>query len=185
MADNLTDLIAKIDGRVIRLDFKSITLQTKSAQINEVKLNFRHRILQSVSDPNVAYILLLLGILGIIFEFSAPGIRFPAIVGLICILLAFYGLSTLPVNIVGVVLIFVAAGFFVLEAHSHSFGLLGLGGVLSLVFGSLFLTKSFSYRSSDRTYTANYISIPFSYLFCKPYSFFINFLNQFFIFPKL
>lgn len=144
-AENLTDLLAKIDGRRIRLGSKSITLRTKSARINEVKLDFRHRILQSVSDPNIAYILLLLGILGIIFEFSAPGIGFPAIVGLICLLLAFYGLSALPVNIAGVALVFLAVGFFVLEAHSHSFGLLGLGGIVSLAFGSLFLIKPFSY----------------------------------------
>jgi membrane-bound serine protease (ClpP class) len=144
-AENLTDLLTKIDGRVIRLGSKSIVLQTKSTVINEVKLDFRQRILQSVSDPNIAYILLLLGILGIIFEFSAPGIGFPAIVGLICLLLAFYGLSALPVNIAGVALVFIAVGFFVLEAHSHSFGLLGLGGVVSLAFGSLFLIKPFSY----------------------------------------
>ena len=144
-AENLTDLLTRIDGRVIRLGSKSIVLQTKSTVINEVKLDFRQRILQSVSDPNIAYILLLLGILGIIFEFSAPGIGFPAIVGLICLLLAFYGLSALPVNIAGVALVFVAVGFFVLEAHSHSFGLLGLGGVVSLAFGSLFLIKPFSY----------------------------------------
>ncbi|MCX5641885.1 MAG: nodulation protein NfeD [Candidatus Omnitrophica bacterium] len=144
-AENITDLLSKIDNRVIRLDSNSITLRTKSAQINEVKLNFRQQILQSVSDPNIAYILLLLGILGIIFEFSAPGIGFPAIVGLICLLLAFYGLSALPVNIAGVALVFIAVGFFVLEAHAHSFGLLGLGGIVSLAFGSLFLIKPFSY----------------------------------------
>jgi membrane-bound serine protease (ClpP class) len=151
-AENLTDLLTKIDGRVIRLGSKSISLQTKSPVINEVKLDFRQRVLQSVSDPNIAYILLLLGILGIIFELSAPGIGFPAIVGLICLLLAFYGLSALPVNIAGVALVFAAVGFFVLEAHSHSFGILGLGGVVSLAFGSLFLIKPFSYlKIASRT----------------------------------
>ena len=144
-AENLTDLLTRIDGRKIRLGSESIVLQTKTALINDVKLDFRQRILQSVSDPSIAYILLLLGILGIIYEFSSPGIGFPGIVGFICILLAFYGLSALPVNIAGVALIFVAVGFFVLEAHSPSFGLLGLGGIVSLIFGSLFLIKPFSY----------------------------------------
>ena len=144
-AENLADLLTRIDGRKIRLGSKSIVLQTKTAVINDVKLDFRQRILQSVADPNIAYILLLLGILGIIYEFSSPGLGFPGIVGFICILLAFYGLSALPVNIAGVALIFVAVGFFVLEAHSPSFGLLGLGGIVSLIFGSLFLIKPFSY----------------------------------------
>lgn len=163
-ADNLDDLLTKVDGRVIRLDSKLITLQTKSAQINEVKLNFRQRILQSVSDPNIAYILLLLGILGIIFEFSSPGIGFPGIVGLICIFLAFYGLSALPVNIAGVALIFLAVGFFILEAHSHSFGLLGLGGVVSLAFGSLFLIKPFSYLSISSRVSSLTVSFIFAAL---------------------
>jgi len=144
-AENLTDLLIRIDGRVVHLDSKSITLQTKSAVVNEIKPNLRHRILQTVSDPNIAYILLLLGILGIIYEFSSPGLGFPGIVGFICILLAFYGLSALPVNIAGVALVFVGVSFFVLEAHSPSFGLLGLGGIVSLIFGSLFLIKPFSY----------------------------------------
>ncbi|MFH1903608.1 MAG: NfeD family protein, partial [Candidatus Omnitrophota bacterium] len=144
-AENLTDLLAKIDNRVIRLGSKTIKLKIKSAPINEIKPNLRHRILQTVSDPNIAYILLLLGILGIIYEFSSPGLGFPGIVGFICILLAFYGLSALPVNIAGVALVFVGVGFFVLEAHSPSFGLLGLGGIVSLIFGSLFLIKPFSY----------------------------------------
>ncbi len=144
-AENLADLLAKIDGRTIKLGSQSVKLQTKSADINEVKLNLRHRVLQTVSDPNIAYILLLLGILGIIYEFSSPGLGFPGIVGFICILLAFYGLSALPVNIAGVALVFVGIGFFVLEAHSPSFGLLGLGGIVSLIFGSLFLIKPFSY----------------------------------------
>lgn len=159
-ADNLNDLLNKIDGKKIRLNSGMVMLRTKPAQINEVKLDFRHRILQSVSDPNIAYILLLLGILGIIFEFSAPGIGFPAVVGLICLLLAFYGLSALPVNITGVALVFVAVGFFILEAHSHSFGLLGLGGVISLLFGSLFLIKPFSYlkvASKAASFTASFI----------------------------
>lgn len=144
-AENLADLLAQIDGRAILLGSKSITLRTKSAGVNEVKLNLRHRVLQSVADPNIAYILLLLGILGIIYEFSSPGLGFPGVVGFICILLAFYGLSALPVNIAGVALVFVGVGFFILEAHSPSFGLLGLGGIVSLMFGSLFLIKPFSY----------------------------------------
>ncbi|PIP16262.1 MAG: serine protease [bacterium (Candidatus Ratteibacteria) CG23_combo_of_CG06-09_8_20_14_all_48_7] len=154
-AENLNDLLTKIDGKILRLPSGVITLKTKGVPVEEIIPNLRHRILQSVSDPNIAYLLLLFGILGIWAEFSTPGIGFPGIVGFICLLLAFYGLSALPVNIAGVALIFIAVGFFVLEAHTPMFGLLGLGGIVALLFGSLFLIRPYSYlRVSRISYVA-------------------------------
>jgi membrane-bound serine protease (ClpP class) len=99
------------------------------------------KLLNYISDPNIAYILLLLGIYGIIFEFYSPGIGFPGVVGGISLILAFYAMQTLPVNVAGLALIALAVALFVLEIYSPTHGILGLGAVVSLLLGSVMLIK--------------------------------------------
>jgi len=162
VAEDLTQLLFQIDGRKIVLDSRMVILNTKEAKVEEIPINFRQRILQVVSDPNIAYLLFLLGILGILAEFSTPGIGFPGIVGFISLLLAFYGLSALPVNIAGIALILVAIAFFILEAYTPTFGLLGMGGIVALVFGSLLLIRPFSYLKPPSRFSSLLVAFVFA-----------------------
>lgn len=157
LADSMDDLLEKLDGREVVLEAGTVVLQTENAVLLRMRPGFRNRLLQAISDPNIAYILLLLGVLGIMAEFSTPGLGFPGVVGTICLLLAFYALATLPVTIAGIALIFLAVAFFVMEAHTPSFGLLGLGGLLALFLASVFLLRPFSYLGFSRAsfYTAS------------------------------
>ncbi|MDC4225287.1 MAG: hypothetical protein MPW15_13885 [Candidatus Manganitrophus sp.] len=102
-------------------------------------ISLRLRILKAISDPNVAYILMLVGITGLIAELYSPGAIFPGVVGAISLILAFYSFQTLPINYAGLLLILLAVVLFVAEAFVPSFGLLGLGGITALLFGSLML----------------------------------------------
>ncbi len=135
VANNLNEIVYSLS--------KKIAIE-KSPSIHHVKMNFIERFLYTISHPQIAYILLILGIYGILAEFSTPGIGFPGVVGSISLILAFFGLNTLPVNTAGLLLIILSLILFILEVKIQSGGIIGIGGVISLILGSLILFKSSS-----------------------------------------
>lgn len=142
MADDLPDLLKKIDGRQISTSKGPKTIRTKGLPVVQLKENLRDRILRTISDPNLAYILMMLGMMGIFFELVHPGGIFPGVIGGISLILAFFALQTLPVNYAGVLLILLAVIFFIAEIKVISHGLLTIGGIVALVLGSLMLFKT-------------------------------------------
>ncbi len=142
VAKNLPELLAKIDGTVVELPAGSVTLQTKNAAIEQIDMSWNERLLDILSDPNIAYILLMLGLYGLLFELYNPGSILPGIVGVISLILAFYSLHTLPVNYAGLALIIFAILLFIAEIKVVSHGLLTVGGVISLLLGSVMLIRS-------------------------------------------
>ncbi|MFC1892603.1 nodulation protein NfeD [Chloroflexota bacterium] len=140
VATNLEALISELDGReVTMLDGSVVILNTAGVNVNEVNMTIVEDFLHAISDPNIAYILLSLAMLGILVEISNPGLIFPGVVGGICLLLAFYSLGTLPVNWAGVLLIVLAFGLFIAEVFTTTFGLFTAGGITALVLGALIL----------------------------------------------
>jgi len=142
IATNVKDLLEKIDGKEIEIDGTKKTLHTRGAEILEITMDWKHKILDTLSDPNIAYIFFMLGLYGLLFELYNPGSILPGVVGAICIILAFYSLHTLPVNYAGLALIVVGIILFILEIKITSYGLLTLGGVISLLLGSIMLIDS-------------------------------------------
>lgn len=143
IAVNVQDLLNKVDGKTILLfNGTQITLQTKTAKIEPLKMNFFQQFLHTISDPNIAYILLLLGFFGILFELFIPGAILPGVIGGINLILAYYAMHTLPINMAGLALILFALILFLLEIKVVSYGILAIGGVISLLIGSLMLIKS-------------------------------------------
>jgi membrane-bound serine protease (ClpP class) len=142
VANSRTELIDAIDGRVVEMPVGEMTLETKGAEVVEVEMDMRSRILKAISDPNIAYILMMVGLLGLYFELSNPGVIFPGVIGAVCLVLAFYSFQTLSVNYAGLILIILAVVFFIAEIKVTSFGLLTVAGIISLVLGSLMLFES-------------------------------------------
>ncbi|MGB9595015.1 MAG: NfeD family protein [Candidatus Poribacteria bacterium] len=142
IADDINDLLAKIDNKEVITEVGKKTLHTKNAKIRNIKMNLRERLLDKISDPNIAYILLIIGFYGIFFELSNPGAVFPGILGGISIILAFFALQTLPVNYAGILLILLALILFILEVKVTSYGALSIGGIIAMILGSLMLIDS-------------------------------------------
>lgn len=142
VAEDLSDLLVKVDGMEVEKDGNTFVIDSKAAVVVFNKMGLRHRILNALSDPNVAYILLMLGIYGVFFELSNPGAIFPGVVGGICIILGFYALQTLSVNYAGFLLIALAMILFILEMKVPSYGMLSVGGVIALFLGSIMLFHS-------------------------------------------
>src|SRR5688572_10928465 len=142
IAKNEKELLALINGKTIELISGSKTLHTASAVVKEHKMTVWEKILDIISDPNIAYILFLLGMYGLIFELYNPGSILPGIVGVIALILALYSMHTLPINYAGLALIIFAVILFLLEIKIVSHGLLAIGGVISLFLGSMMLIKS-------------------------------------------
>jgi len=136
IAEDLDDLLEKIDGRGV--GDKGV-LHTKGVGRVILTESFRDKILKTLSDPNIAYLLMMIGLAGLYFELSHPGAIFPGVVGAICLILAFFAFQTLPVNYAGMLLIGLAVILFVLEMKVTSYGLLSLGGIVALFLGSLML----------------------------------------------
>ena len=136
------DLLAKVDGRVIKFDGMRRTLLTKGIEPQSIKMSWRYRLLDIISNPTIAYILLMLGIYGIFFELSNPGAILPGVVGGIFLILAFFALQMLPINFAGLALILFALILFIAEVKVVSHGLLTVGGVVSLLLGSLMLIET-------------------------------------------
>jgi membrane-bound serine protease (ClpP class) len=140
IAPDLETLVKMLDGReVTLLNNQKVTLHTQGIPINEVPMKTIEKFLYTIADPNIAYILLSVAMLGIMAEIFNPGLIFPGIIGGICLLMAFYSLGMLPVNYAGVLFIILAFGLFIGEVLTTSFGLFTAGGVVSLVIGSLLL----------------------------------------------
>ena len=143
VANDVPDLLKKLDGRTItRFDGKSATLHTAGASIERVDRTWAQQILGAIAHPQIAYLLLTLGTLGLTIELWNPGAILPGVVGGICLLLAFFALQVLPVNYAGVLLILLGLVLLILEVKVTSFGLLAIGGILSLFFGSIMLIDS-------------------------------------------
>jgi membrane-bound serine protease (ClpP class) len=139
VAPDLDKLLAAIDQKEVNLVKGKKKILTKNAIINNKKMGTRQGVLTAISDPNVSYILLLIGLAGLYFELSTPGAILPGVIGGISLLLAFFGLSTLPVNYTGILLIIFGVILFIAEIKVMSHGMLTVGGVISLIMGSLLL----------------------------------------------
>jgi membrane-bound serine protease (ClpP class) len=142
IAGDENELIEKLDGLKIVLGGEETVLRTSGRPLREVRMTLRERLLLLLTNPNIAYVLLLLGIYGLFFELQNPGMIFPWVVGGICLILGFYSLHVLPVNYAGLALIILSAILFILEIYVTSQGLLTIGGIVALVFGSLILFES-------------------------------------------
>jgi len=142
VAPSVEALVDSLDGRVVKLSATdSVTLELAGAMIVTHEYNWRDKLLDRLSDPNIAYILFLAGLMGLYFELSNPGLIFPGVVGGISLILAFFAFQTLPINYAGVLLIIFAIILFIVEIKLPSFGLLTIGGVISMVLGSIMLFK--------------------------------------------
>ena len=140
VANDLPELLEAIDGTTIsNVDGADVTLETASATVVEVETDWRYEFLKVITDPNIAYLLLIIGINALLFEFYSPGLGAGGIVGVICLLLAAYALQMLPVSFAGLALLVVGFGLIVAEVFTPTYGVLGLGGVVAFLAGSLLL----------------------------------------------
>ena len=143
IAENLDDLLAKLDGRTAETSMGTVVLETRDLEIRSFEKTILEHFLEFISDPNVSFILLTVGGLGIVVEMFNPGLIAPGVVGVICLLLAFLALGNLPVNWAGVVFVLLAMVLTVLEVVVAGFGILGVGAVVSLIVGGLILFTQF------------------------------------------
>jgi membrane-bound serine protease (ClpP class) len=139
VAADVDELLKLLDGREIELKQGKVTLKTKDLVKTTYEPGFRDAVLRIISDPNIAYILMMIGLAGLYFELSHPGAIFPGVIGAISLILAFYSFQTLPVNYAGLLLIALAVIFFIAEIKIASYGILSLGGIVSLTLGSIML----------------------------------------------
>lgn len=140
IAQDVTDIIDFFDGKTIeRFDGEEQVLRLQREQVIELPMSARQKFLLTISNPNLAYILLMLGLLGLYFEFSNPGAILPGVLGGISLLLAIFSFQILPINYVGLILILLAIGLFILEIKVQSYGILSVGGIIAMVIGSIML----------------------------------------------
>lgn len=151
------DLLTQVDGKQIQLENGSKILHTKNATVETLEMGFFQKVLSRISDPNIAYIIMMLGFYGLLFELFSPGAIFPGIIGVICLILAFYSMSSMPVNYAGLALIIFGIILFLLEIKVISHGMLAIGGTLSVLLGSMIL-----FRSSP---VENFVSLSWSVIF--------------------
>lgn len=142
IARNPDSLLAAIDGQTVELASGNTTLHTRGQTIQQWEMSFTERLLDTLSDPNIAYVLMLLGIYGLLFELYNPGAVLPGVVGGISLILAFYSLHTLPINYAGLALIVFAIVLFVADLKVASHGILTVGGVIALILGSMMLIRT-------------------------------------------
>jgi membrane-bound serine protease (ClpP class) len=142
VATDLADLLAKIDGKRVGVSTGELTLQTRGLATETVAPDWRHRVLAVIANPSFALILMMIGIYGLLFEFSTPGFGVAGVAGAICLLLALFALQLLPINYAGLALLLLGIGLLVAEVFTPSFGILGVGGVIAFVAGGLLLFDS-------------------------------------------
>jgi membrane-bound serine protease (ClpP class) len=142
VADSVPDLLAKIDGRTVKTARGPVTLATRDALVKPIEVRFRDRFLALITDPNVAYILMMVGMLGIFFELQNPGVVLPGVIGGISLILAFFAFQSLPINWAGVLLILFGVALLIAEIKVVSHGVLTAGGVVAMVLGSFMLYEA-------------------------------------------
>lgn len=157
MANDEKDLLVKLDGKQVEINGVTKILNTKNATIEPLEMGFFQKVLSRLSDPNISYIIMMLGFYGLLFELFSPGAIFPGIVGVICLILAFYSMSSMPVNYAGLALIIFGIILYVLEIKVISHGMLAIGGTASVLLGSLVL-----FRTSPMQ---NFVSLSWSVIF--------------------
>lgn len=139
VASDLPTLLAALEGREVRLQTRTVTLALVDAEIVQVESDWLHELLEIITDPAIAYGLLIFGIYGLILEFYNPGMVFPSVIGVVCLLLGAYGLQMLPINYAGLALIVVGIAMMIIEVFTPTFGVLGFAGVAAFVLGSVIL----------------------------------------------
>ena len=154
IAKDIDDLLRQADGRKVDLDGRMTTLWVKGVNVVRHEMSLKQRVVNAIADPNIAYMLLMAGILGLYMEFSNPGVMFPGITGAICLVMALISLQLLSFNYAGLFLILLGIALLVGEAFMPSFGILGIGGVISLALGSFLL---FDTPNSDLTIDATIV----------------------------
>lgn len=143
MAEDIDDLLRKIDGKTVKMAHgKSLKLKTKGAVTETIEPDWRHDLLEVITHPNVAFILMTLGSYGLIYEFANPGALFPGILGAICLLLGLFAMNILPINYSGLALMFLGIALMAAEAFTTTFGILGLSGASAFAIGAIMLIKS-------------------------------------------
>jgi membrane-bound serine protease (ClpP class) len=142
VAESTDDLLKAADGRTVTISGEKIILSIADADVRDIPMGWRHRVLMALSDPNIAYILMMLGIYGLFFELANPGVILPGVLGGIFLILAFFSFQVLPINYAGLLLIILAVILFILEVKVVSYGMLSVGGVVSLFLGSIMLFES-------------------------------------------
>jgi len=142
VARDVADVLAQADGRTVTVGGSPITLRTTGLAIEQIRPDWRHQLLAAITNPNVALILMMIGVYGLIFEFMNPGALYPGVIGVISLLVALYALAVLPVNYAGLALILVGIGLMVAEAFAPSFGVLGIGGAAAFLLGGMILIDS-------------------------------------------
>ena len=142
VAGNENDLLAKLDGKQVQMNGLTEILHTKNATVEPLEMGFFQKVLSRMSDPNISYIIMMLGFYGLLFELFSPGAIFPGIIGVICLILAFYSMSSMPVNYAGLGLIIFGIILYLLEIKVISHGLLAIGGTISVLLGSMILFRT-------------------------------------------
>jgi membrane-bound serine protease (ClpP class) len=142
IADSVPELLEKLNGRTIDKEGSQLTFNTKGARVERIAHGWRFAVLDVIANPNIAYILMMIGGLGIMMEMYSPGLIFPGVVGGICLLLSLFALQVLPVSSVGIMLIILSVILFILELKVHSFGLLSASAIISLVLGSIMMFET-------------------------------------------
>jgi membrane-bound serine protease (ClpP class) len=164
VANDVATLLAHVEGREVdvasgRVRLSFVGAAGRAPRIVDVPMTLRQRVLSVISDPNIAYLLMMAGILGLYMEFSNPGAIFPGVAGVICLLLALLAAQVLPINSIGVLLLLVGFAFLVAESFVPSFGVLGFGGIIAITLGSLFLYTRDSSLFVDRSLVATTVIV--------------------------
>lgn len=139
VAPNLRSLLEALDGTSVTLQSRTVTLEVAEAGVRTVETDWQHDLLTIITDPTIAYGLLIFGIYGLILEFYNPGMVFPSVIGIVCLLLGAYGLQMLPINYAGLALILVGIGLMTAEAFTPTFGIMGVAGAVAFIIGSVML----------------------------------------------
>jgi membrane-bound serine protease (ClpP class) len=143
VSPSLEDLLSRVDGREVKISpGKVIALKVKGVEVKDINMSFRDQLLSIISNPSIAYILLMLGFYGLLYELANPGAIFPGVIGGICLILAFFAFQMLPINYAGVALILLGIILFIAEVKITSYGMLSVAGVGSLLLGSIMLIDS-------------------------------------------
>jgi membrane-bound serine protease (ClpP class) len=142
MARDVPDLLTRLNGRTVKVAGRELVLHTAGARVQTITPDWRNRLLAVITNPNIAYVLMLIGVYGLFFEFANPGYILPGVAGAIALVLALYAFHVLPVNYAGLGLMLLGISFMIAEAFVPSFGALGIGGVIAFVIGSIILMNT-------------------------------------------